>query len=250
MPRVAIADLRRIDGIPTAELQRAIGWIADKRRACGFGETIVASTSVTYAPVSASFSSVAIYFQVDGVQHKVLGARGTASFSLKRREIPVIKFEFTGLYSAVTDTALASPTYNATKPLPVNNVNTTGFALHGYAGVLSDLSIDMAMTVVHRDLVGGTQSVLITDREPTGSISIEAVTVATKDLWTIAQNATLGALALTQGTVAGNKVAISSSNVQLTNPSYTDQDGVQLLKLDMNFVPSTAGNDEISIICT
>lgn len=219
--------------------------------ACGFAQTIVASVSVTYAPVSTAFSSLSIYFQVDGVQHRLTGARGTASFSLKKKEIPTIKFEFTGIYNPVTDTALATPTFTAwITPLPVTNTNTPTFTLHGLAGRMSELSVDMACEIVHRDLVGGSQEVLLVDREPNGSVMIEATTVASKDWWTLAQNATLGALALTHGTVAGRRVAINSSNVQLTNPRYGDEDGVQMLQMDMQFIPSSAGNDEISIVCT
>ena len=44
-------------------------------KACGMSETIVASTSVTYAPVSSSFSSATIYFNIDGVLHKLTGCR-------------------------------------------------------------------------------------------------------------------------------------------------------------------------------
>jgi Phage tail tube protein len=220
-------------------------------KACAFSETTVASTSVTYNPVSSTFDSVTIYFQVDGVQHKLTGARGSVSVSLKAKDRPTMKFEFLGIYNAVADVALATPTFTAFKtPLAVNNTNTTGFTLHSLAGVLSELNIDMAVQTVHRDLVGGAQAVLITDREPTGSVMIEAGTVASKDWWTLARNATLGALAITHGTVAGQKVAFNSSNVQVTNPRYQDQDGVQMLQMDLQFIPSTAGNDEIAIVCT
>jgi hypothetical protein len=219
--------------------------------ACGFAATTVASTSVTYAPVSTTFSSVTIYFQVDGVQHKITGARGSVQISLKKKEIPTLKFEFLGLYNAVADVALATPTFTGfITPLPVTNTNTPTFTLHGFAGIMSELSVDMAVQTVHRDLVGGTQSVLITDREPTGSVMIEATTVAAKDWWTLAQAATLGAMALTHGTVAGRRVAVNSSNVQLTNPRYGDEDGVAMLSMDMQFIPSSAGNDEISIALT
>lgn len=219
-------------------------------KACGFGETVVATTSVTYAPVSTNFSSVTIYFNVDGVLHKMTGCRGTVSLSMRVKDIPVWRFSFTGIYQAVTDTAAPTPTYTAYKtPLPVTNGNTTPFTLHGYSGIMSELSIDMAVATTHRTLVGGSESVLITDREPVGSVIIEATTVAQKDWWTIARNGTLGALAITHGTVAGQKVQVSSSTVQLTRPVYQDMDGVTMLQMGMNFVPNT-GNDELSFIFT
>lgn len=220
-------------------------------RACGHSETIVASTSVTYAPISAAFESATMYFNLDGVLHKLTGARGTFSLSMKVKEIPKLKFTFTGIYNTVTDTAAPTPTYTVfQKPLPVTNTNTTPFSLHGFAAVMSELSLDQSGAIAHRTLVGGSEAVLITDREPQGSITIEATTVASKDWWTIAKNATLGALAITHGTAAGNKVALNSSNVQLTKPSYAELDSVQMLQMGMNYIPSTTGNDEYSLVVT
>jgi hypothetical protein len=219
-------------------------------KACGLGETVVAVTSVTYAPVSTNFSSVTIYYNNDGVLHKMTGCRGTVSLSMRVKDIPVFRFSFTGIYQAVTDTAAPTPTYTAYKtPLPVTNANTTPFTLHSFSGIMSELTIDVANSVTHRTLVGGSESVLITDREPVGSVIIEATTVAQKDWWTIARNGTLGGLAITHGTVAGQKVQVASSTVQLTRPVYQDMDGVTMLQMGMNFVPST-GNDELSFIFT
>ena len=48
----------------------------DALKACGFSETIASNTSVTYAPVSSSFSSVTIHYNTDGVRHIVTGCRG------------------------------------------------------------------------------------------------------------------------------------------------------------------------------
>lgn len=220
-------------------------------KGCAMSETVSAGVSVTYAPVSASFDALSIYFNVDGVLHKLTGARGTFSISMNVKQIPVIKFSFTGIYNTVTDTAAPTPTFTPWKtPLPVTNVNTTPFTLHGYAAVMSELSIDLSASIVHRTLVGGSEQVLFTDRQPQGSITIEATTVAQKDWWTIAKNATLGALAITHGTAAGYKVAVNAPNVQLTKPSYTELDGIQMLQMGMNLTPGSSGNDELTIVCT
>lgn len=217
-------------------------------RGCAFSETLNAGVSAVYAPVSSGFESLTLYFNVDGVLHKLTGSRGTVSMDINAKAIPVFKFKFTGLYSAVTDTAAPTVTLTAwQKPVPVNGVNTTGLSLQGYAGgVLSQLSIDMANNVVFRSLVGA-ESVLITDRKPAGNITMEATTVAAKDWWTAIKNATTGALSITQGTVAGNKVKIDAPGVQLVKPSYQDMDGVQMLQAGLVLVPGTSGNDEISI---
>ena len=220
-------------------------------RACGHSETVAAGVSVTYAPISASFESATIYFNVDGVLHKLTGSRGTMSLQMQVKQLPVFKFTITGIYNTVTDTAAPTPTYTIFQtPLPVTNVNTTPFTLHGYSAVMSELSMDVSAQIVHRTLVGGSEQVLYTDRQPQGSITIEATTVAAKDWWTAAKNSTTGALAITHGTAAGNKVAIAAPNVQLTKPTYTDLDGIQMLQMGMNLMPGSSGNDEYTIVCT
>lgn len=219
-------------------------------RACGHSETIAAGTSVTYAPISTGFESIVIYINVDGVLHKATGSRGTYSATWPTKDIPVLKFTFTGLWNQVTDAVAPVPTYTAWQdPLPVSNVNTTPFTLHGYAAVMSELSVDMSGSIVHRSLVGGAEQVMITDRQPQGSITIEATTVAAKDWWTIAKNATLGALDITHGTVAGNKVRFQAPKSQLTTPAYSEMDGIQMLQMSLNLVPNT-GNDEYTWVCT
>jgi hypothetical protein len=218
-------------------------------RACGFSETVSSGVSVTYAPVSTAFDSVTMYYNNDGVLHRLTGARGTFTLSKKVKEIPKFKFSFTAVYNGPTDTAMITPNFSSFRtPTAVNNVNTTGFSLHSFSGVLSELEIDIANTIVHRTLVGGSESVLLTDRQTQGKITIEATTVAQKDWWTLARNATLGNLDITHGTVAGSRVAVNSSQVQIVKPTYSEMDNVTMLSADLNFIPSSAGNNEISIV--
>jgi len=60
-------------------------------------------------------------------------------------------------------------------------------------------------------------------------------------------DATTGALSITQGTVAGNKVKFDSPAAQLTSPKYQDMNGVQMLQAGMVYVPGVNGNDEVTI---
>lgn len=218
-------------------------------RACGLSETISAGVSVTYAPVSTSFESVTIYVNVDGVLHKITGARGTVSLEMTAKAIPVYRFEFTGLYQAVVDGAAPTPTYTGfITPLPVNATNSSGFALHGYSALMQSLSMALGNEVVYRNLVAQ-ESVIITDRQATGQVTIEAPTIAQKDYFTAVTSVTLGSLALTHGTTAGNKVEIAaSSTVQVTSPTYQESDGIAMLQMNLNFIPTGSGNNELSIV--
>ena len=220
-------------------------------KACGFSETVVATTSVTYAPVSSSFSSATIYFNNDGVLHKATGCRGTFTMTCNLNEIPVISFTMTGIYNAPTDTAAPTVTYsNQATPLVFKEGNTSAFSLLSYSGCLMNVSFDIANEVIHRELLGCTKQVLITNRAPSGEVVIEAPTIAQKDFFTIANNNTTGSLTFAHGTTAGNIVTFTAQKVDIGNPTYSDSDGIQMLNLPYVAIPTTAGNDEVSLAFT
>ena len=220
-------------------------------KATGLSETVASGTSVTYAPVSSSFSSVTIHYNVDGVRHKVTGCRGSFTISAEVGSIPTIDFTFTGIYNAPTDTALPTVTYgNQATPLIFKNGNTSGFQLLSYAGALQSLTMDLGVSTVYRELVGGTKEVIITDRASNGSVTIEAPTIAQKDYFTAAlTDSTLGNLAFLHGTTAGNKVQLTSSKVDIGDVNYGEMDGVAMLEIPYTLVPSSA-NNEFSLIYT
>jgi hypothetical protein len=221
-------------------------------KACGLSETIVATTSVTYAPVSSSFSSATIYYNIDGVLHKVTGARGTFTINGTVGQIPTIDFTFTGIYNTPTDTALPAVTYaNQATPVVFKNGNTTGFELLSYAGCLQSVTFDVGNTLVYRELVGCTKEVLLTDRASAGTVVLEAVTMATKNYFTAAlSDGTLGNLLFQHGQTAGNIVDFASTRIDIGDVSYSDQDGIHMLNIPYTAVPSTSGNDEFSIVYT
>ena len=220
-------------------------------KACGFSETVASGASVTYEPISASFSSVTIHYNVDGVRHVVTGCRGTFAINAAVGEIPSIDFTFTGIYNAPTDVALPSVTYGAqATPLIFKNGNTSSFQLLSFGAALMSFSMDVGNSIVYRELVGGTKEVLLTDRAANGSVSIEAPLTGTKDYFAAAlTDATLGNLTVTHGTAAGNIVRVTSTKVDIGDVAYGEADGVTMLDIPYTLVPSSA-NDELSIVFT
>jgi hypothetical protein len=218
---------------------------------CGMAATTVASTSVTYAPVSSSFISCTIAYNIDGVQHLLTGCRGTFTLSCQLGQIPVLQFEMTGIYNTPTDTAQPSVTYgNQVTPLLFREGNTSGFSFLGYSGCLMSVDFNMANSIVYRELIGCTKEVLITDRRPAGTVMIEAPTIAQKNYFTDALNSTTGSLAFTHGTSAGNRVVFTAAQANLTQPTYSDSDGIHMLSLPYVATPTTAGNNEVSLAFT
>lgn len=220
--------------------------------ACGLAETVVASTSVTYAPVSSNFGSCTIYYNIDGVLHKVTGSRGTFVLNATVGQIPTLDFTFTGIYNPPIDSALPSVTYaNQAAPGLFKSDNTTGFSLQGYSGCLQTLSFDIGNNIIYRELVGCPKQVLITDRASSGSVTIEAVLMATKDYFTAAlTDGVYGSLLFQQGQTPGNIVNFASTRADIGDVSYNDLDGIHMITMPYTAIPSTAGDDEFSLVYT
>mgnify|MGYP006275957743 FL=1 len=214
-------------------------------KACGMSETVVASTSVTYAPYSGpTVASATIHYNVDGVLHSVVGARGTFTLNCAVGQIPTLDFTFTGIYVTPTDTAAATPTYtNQATPLIFKNGNTSGFELLGLTtGALQSVSMDFGNTLVYRELVGGTKSALITDRRTSGTVVLEAVKMEYKNFFTAAlTDAALGNLEWIHGS-AGNRVTFDSQKTDIGDVTYSDSDGIAMLNIPYTLVPSTIDN--------
>jgi len=229
--------------------------------ACGLDETKSLNTSVTYAPVSAAFGSVAIFVEIGGsltnenILHKIRGCRGNVALEASVGEIPKLNFTFTGIYEVPIDlSSMSTPTYNEQPtPLLFKAGNTSGFNLHGHQSGLNSISMDLGNSIVYREVIGNasTKEVLLTDRATNGSVVIDAVKPGTKDFFTAAQtDGTLGNLAFLHGTTAGNKVQLTSTKADLGDISYGDSDGILTMEIPYTLIPSESGNDEFSLIFT
>ena len=221
-------------------------------QACGLLEVADPGVDVTYTPMSSSFGSVTIHYNIDGVRHKVTGCRGTFVVNANVGEIPTIDFTFTGIYNTPDDSALPSVTYaNQATPLVFKEGNTDTFELLSYSGCLQSVTFDIGNTLVYRELIGCTKEVLLTDRSANGTVVMEAVAIGTKDYFTAAlTDSTLGNLTFQHGTTAGNIVDFASTRIDIGDVSYSDQDGIAMLNIPYTAIPSTSGNDEFSLVYT
>lgn len=208
--------------------------------------TPILNSAVVYSPISASFVSATIYYNVDGLKHSLTGCFGNFDVSLSAKNIPVLKFTFTGLYNAPSDTAAPTCDFSSfQRPKVANTSNTPSFSLFSYSGVLESMEIALGNDVQYRTLIG-LEEVKLVDRKPSGTFKIEAPTIAAKDFWTIANAGTTGAMSLTHGTVGGNIVKLDAPRVSIGNPSYESAQGVEMLSIPFNISPSS-GNDELTL---
>lgn len=203
--------------------------------------------AAVYRRITDNPESGTLIFNIDGVQHKFLGARGSVSGEAKMDAIGKLNFTFQGLFVPVVDAV--QPTViltNWVQPQVVNYRNTPMALVHNYAAGMESLTFDMAIQVDFHSLINVQERMIMSDSKPTGAISIAAGKVADKDWWSIAQNATLGPIALQHGTVAGNKFGIVMPAAQIAEPKYGSKNGVAMF--DANIIPTpVSGNDELCI---
>lgn len=222
-------------------------------KACGFGETIVNATSVTYGLLSnnATTDSVSLAFHADGQKHLALGCRGTVKLSGKESEYAKLMFDFTGIYAAPTDVSLPSPTYgNQADPDVVNDVNITAISINGWGDAcLSEFELDVKNSIIYRARPGCGKQVRITDRAGDGKIMIEAPALSAHDFFADAVASSIGTFSFQHGQTAGN-ICTVSARCNFGAPDYGDSDGIQMLNIPVGLVPSSAGNDELSMVFT
>jgi hypothetical protein len=247
--RVSITFDVELSGSGTAGTAPAFGPLL---KACGLSETVVADTSVTYAGVSSTFSSATLYCFYDGTRHKITGARGTVSFNLTTGQFATASFNLIGIYNAPDDTALSGSftVANQAAAIEVNDTNVTTATFHGVTGVRIE-SFDLAINneFFHKETMSN-KEVVITNRAPGGTCVVEAPAVGTTDYFAKAVGVSTAASSIVLGATGGNIVTVNAPQTDITGVSYGDTNGVISLSMPYLALPTTAGNDEFSVVFT
>ncbi len=221
-------------------------------KACGLSQTVVSSVSVTYAPVSSSFDSATIYCFYDGTQHKITGARGTVSFNMTAGQFAVASFNFIGIYNAPDGTALSGSftVANQAAAIEVNDTNVTTATFHGVTSSRIE-SFDLALNneLLYKETASN-KEVLITNRAPGGTAVLEAPAIGTTDFFAKAVAVATGSTSLVLGATGGNIVTVNAAQTDITGCSYADTNGVIALSMPYLALPTTAGNNEMSLVFT
>jgi len=224
--------------------------IAALFRACNMTETINPGASVDYEPNSAvgipdGAESITIYYNQDGILHKLLGCRGTFSMSLKAGEYGKINWEFTGIYAGPVDQAISAGSYATAMP-PV--FKAANFSIDSYAAVIESLEITLGNEIAKRPSANAATGILewfIAGRAPTGKIDPEVVALATKDFWNLWETSKQMALSATLGDAASNKCVITAPAVVLDGLGYEEREKLLIYGASFGLHPTASGDDEI-----
>ncbi len=219
-------------------------------RACAVAETIVASTSVTYNPVSDSHESIALYVWIGGTQYVMLGTRGTCTMEFTAQGIPYLKFEFTGLFKLPSEQPRVAPALNAfQKPQVVTSANTTTFTINGTSLVMRSCMLNLGNAVEPRFLVGS-EGILITDKSESVEATVEAVPLTTLDPYQMANDQSSVPVSLVHGVGAGKIATLSLPTAQMQRPQGLEN-AQDITEWPLRMVPvPTVGNDQWTLTLT
>lgn len=221
-------------------------------RSCAMAEVIVASTSVTYNPITTGHESCTIYFNVAGRLFKMTGCRGTAVYRVSAQGVVYLEFEMTGLFSQPTDAAVPTPTFGTQMtqmPQVASSANTPTFTINAVSCVMRNFALNMGNDVKPRLLVRS-ESIIIADKAEMIDTTIEAVALATLNPYALAAAGTTMALSLVHGTGAGKITTLSVPAAQMQRPTGLEQqDGIVEWPLKLVPLPVN-GNDQFTLAFT
>jgi len=235
--------------------------------ACGWLETVVPGTSVTYAPMpnpTATAKSMSFKWR-DGErrQHMVSGWKGTASFKLSAGGRPMIMFKGKAIYADPTESAaeLTHADMDITGWLDAKPVasGTTLFSFAGISGLgLRDFTINQNDTVNFLSVPEQENVRHIGERTFDGAIKITNPKPSILNLASKWKNSALEVFSMTHDTTAGRIVTING-RTQLSDVDYAREKqgdgggdgGDDVASANHEMAPSTlTTDDEISLVLT
>lgn len=224
-------------------------------KALGCSETIVASTSVTYGPLSpgnATLESIAHYLWIGDTLYKLLGGRGNGQLSYSAQGIPYLDVKFTCLFAVPAEATRVIPNNNTFLTPELVTSGKTTLSINSVAVKFRDAKLDLNNSVVGRFLGGtGGDTIEIIDRMERFSAKVEATAVATLNPFALAQAATRFPVVLTHGTADGRRTTLTMPTTQMNRMTALENDnGIKAWPLEMSPIATLAGNNQWSLAVT
>lgn len=209
---------------------------------------VVATTHVEMdlIPSTATVKSGTFFFEHDGQQHKILGARCSTQWQLSPGGRPMIQVSGQGLFVSPTSVAGLTPDYTGwNDELPINDANVPTFTLHGETVVMSSFSVNQNGQLNYRNVVNG-EEVVLSDWDFTGQVTFDAPAISAKDWFAVSKAGTRSTLQMVIGAAAGSIVQIDGAKVQmrLSGDTYAPSpEGISTLTADLFFTNETEQKD-------
>jgi len=223
-------------------------------RAAGMAEVIDTGVDVRYTPVSENFESIfARFIQSNEYEHDLNACKTNFSIAMAAESRPLFSFTVRGGFrDVVAETASIVPDLSAWQnAVPVTKSNTPTMELDGYQGCVGEFTYDHGNDLQYYT-EPGCEGTALTDRSPSGTFTVAAPPVGTKDLFALAmshEGLVTVPIQIVHGTAdLPQLITINLPRVQLSNPRYVDRRGDLYIQFDYIALPTAAGNDEIELI--
>jgi hypothetical protein len=222
-------------------------------RSCGFGQTLVASTSATYTPISSfgTNTSCTIHYFQEGVRYRVTGCRGNVSFRGSVGEVMTLSFTMIGRLNASDPSAGTAPTPTLDSTVPPTFLSSNFLSIGSYNPAFTEMTWDLGLQVTpgaNANAADGFGEVRITERDVRGTLDPEMTLVATQNWIGDWKAGTTRALSAVLGTAGGNRITISMPAIRYIEPGFDDREGIRVVSLGFKADETSALNDEISLL--
>ena len=218
--------------------------------ACGWVKSSTTFTPRSEAPGS-NVKTLTLAHYMDGRRKLLSGCSGNFRIVLEAGEVGYIDWDFMGVWSSPTDTALLSPTYPTDELIRYASSTTTWQSV---AQCVQEVSIESGNTLYMRqcpDTAAGYKYCIITDRIPVINMNPEAELIATDDKYGDLVAATQGALSISLDGPSTSTLAFSAPAAELQTVSEGEREGVTTDNVTFSCNRNGANNDqELSIVFT
>lgn len=238
--------------------------------AAGMSKTVTAATSVAYKPATTMDGSTtgtpaltnpllggySIGAYYDGLRYAIAGAMGNVKMTCKAGEPVMLSFNYQGVAQADADIAVPSlSTLDTTSPVAFGASSfTINFGTAWTGATFTDFEVDMGCQLAEYtdgNTSGGIKNIHIMDRKGTGSLTLDAVVVATQNLYSFWSAGTTGSITTgTNGSVAGNRFVIACNRVQLDAGSHAEREAYHQHKWPFRLVLTNAAADSDTFTLT
>lgn len=219
-------------------------------QACGMDETVVASTSVTYNPLSdlSAHVTCTIGYKEGGNYRQAKGCMGTVSIACVAGEYAKLTFNMTGKIES--EAVAAAPTASFESTVPPAFLGAT-FVIGAFAAPVESVNLDMQNTVTPgidpNNADGFSTFVRITARNTVGTVNPEKELISAKDYVAELRAGTSQAIQTgVIGGTGGNQWALAMPTCYFREAGGGDRD--ELMTWELGFgATDTDGTDDMSL---
>lgn len=204
-------------------------------------------TVFTPLPLDQTIPSCTMQLRNGAVMQNIAGVRGSLAFTAEAGRKPFFRFSRRGKYVAPVAHAAQAHDFDAwPRALTCSPENMFAFTFGGQKLCATNFSFNdgrqpQAETYMNCD------DTTLSPRNFTGSMTVKWPALATKDLLTQIKAGVTEPLIWTLGREAGQIITITAPKVQIKYSGEQNISGDLGISLDLVFLPTGAGDDEIEI---